>query len=40
MQVFRFMSKLEFEKYKHNITLKNNRVHDGKTNIWNICRTN
>ena len=37
MKVFRFMSKVEFEKYKCNFTLKNNKKHDGKTNSIGFC---
>lgn len=37
MKVFRFMSKVEFEKYKHNFTLQNNTKHDGKTNSVGFC---
>ncbi len=37
MKVFRFMSKVEFEKYKHNFTLRNNTKHDGKTNSVGFC---
>lgn len=37
MKVFRFMSKLEFEKYKNGITLKNSKKHDGKTNSIGFC---
>ena len=40
MKVFRFMSKLEFEKYKNDITLINNKKHDGKTNSIGFCFLN
>lgn len=40
MKVFRFMSKLEFEKYKNDITLINNKRHDGKTNSIGFCFLN
>lgn len=40
MKVFRFMSKEEFEKYNKNITLKNNKKHDGKTNSVGFCFLN
>ena len=40
MKVFRFMSKVEFEKYKNNFILKNNRKHDGKTNSIGFCFLN
>ena len=34
------MSKLEFEKYKNDITLINNKKHDGKTNSIGFCFLN
>lgn len=37
MKVFRFMSKVEFEKYKNNFTLENNKRHEGKTNSIGFC---
>lgn len=37
MKIFRFMSKVEFEKYKNNFTLKNNKKHEGKTNSVGFC---
>lgn len=37
MKVFRFMSKVEFEKYKHNFNLQNNTKHEGKTNSVGFC---
>lgn len=37
MKVFRFMSKVEFEKYRHNFTLRNDKKHDGKTNSIGFC---
>ncbi len=40
MKVFRFMSKVEFEKYKHNFTLRNDKKHDGKTNSIGFCFLN
>ena len=40
MKVFRFMSKEEFEKYNNNLTLKNNKQHDGKTNSIGFCFLN
>lgn len=40
MKVFRFMSKEEFKKYNKNITLKNNKKHDGKTNSIGFCFLN
>lgn len=40
MKVFRFMSNEEFEKYNKNITLKNNKKHDGKTNSVGFCFLN
>lgn len=40
MKVFRFMSKEEFEKYNKNLTLKNNKKHDGKTNSIGFCFLN
>lgn len=40
MKVFRFMSKVEFEKYKNNFILKNNKKHDGKTNSVGFCFLN
>lgn len=40
MQVFRFMSKVEFEKYRNNFTLKNDKKHDGKTNSVGFCFLN
>lgn len=40
MKVFRFMSKLEFEKYKNDITLINNKKHNGKTNSIGFCFLN
>ena len=40
MKVFRFMSKLEFEKYKNDITLINNKKHDEKTNSIGFCFLN
>ena len=40
MQVFRFMSKVEFEKYRNNFTLKNNKKHEQKTNSIGFCFLN
>ena len=40
MKVFRFMSKVEFEKYKNNFILKNNKKHDRKTNSIGFCFLN
>ena len=40
MKIFRFMSKVEFEKYKKNFTLKNNKKHEGKTNSVGFCFLN
>lgn len=40
MKVFRFMSKVEFEKYKNNITLKNDKKHEQKTNSVGFCFLN
>ena len=40
MQVFRFMSKVEFEKYKNNFTLKNSKKHEQKTNSIGFCFLN
>lgn len=37
MKVFRFMSKVEFEKYKNGSVLKNNKKHDGRTNSIGFC---
>lgn len=37
MKVFRFMSKIEFEKYRNGFTLKNNKRHDGRTNSVGFC---
>jgi hypothetical protein len=37
MQVFRFMSKIEFEKYKSGQELINDTVHQGKTNSIGFC---
>lgn len=37
MKVFRFMSKIEFEKYRNSFTLKNNKKHDGRTNSVGFC---
>lgn len=40
MKVFRFMSKVEFEKYKRDFPLKNNTKHNGKTNSIGFCFLN
>ena len=40
MKVFRFMSKEEFEKYNKNLTLKNSKKHNGKTNSIGFCFLN
>lgn len=40
MKVFRFMSKVEFEKYKKGFPLNNNKKHDGKTNSVGFCFLN
>lgn len=40
MKVFRFMSKVEFEKYKYGFTLQNNTKHEGKTNSVGFCFLN
>lgn len=37
MKVFRFMNKVEFEKYKRDFPLRNNKKHDGKTNSVGFC---
>lgn len=37
MKIFRFMSKEEFEKYKNNFTVKNNKKHEAKTNSIGFC---
>lgn len=37
MQVFRFMSEKEFEKYKNGQELINNTIHQGKTNSIGFC---
>lgn len=37
MKIFRFMSKVEFEKYKNNFPLINNKIHEGKTNSVGFC---
>ncbi len=37
MKIFRFMSKEEFEKYKNNFTVKNNKKHKAKTNSIGFC---
>ena len=40
MKVFRFMSKVEFEKYRNSFTLKNNKKHEGRTNSIGFCFLN
>lgn len=40
MKVFRFMSKVEFEKYRNDFTLKNNKKHEGRTNSIGFCFLN
>lgn len=40
MKIFRFMSNIEFEKYKNNIKLENTKVHEGKTNSVGFCFLN
>ena len=40
MKVFRFMSNDEFEKYRNNITLKNDKKHEQKTNSIGFCFLN
>lgn len=40
MKLFRFMSKVEFEKYKNRYVLINNKIHKDKTNSVGFCFLN